>query len=189
MADKDVKTTKDAEETTDSPKVVEEKVEEVKETPTEETVSEEETKTQESEATEEEVEADSDKVAVEEQTEDKIENDSAEQSPEVYSPKHNLPKFRVGDTVKVMYKIIEGDKQRLQPYIGIVIAIKGSDVSKSFTVRKIGADNIGVERIFPFFSPNIESLTVVKRGKVRRSKLYYLRDKVGKAAMRIKERK
>lgn len=102
---------------------------------------------------------------------------------------NTLPEFRVGDTVRVHYKIIEGTKQRIQPYEGIVISKKGSDVSKTFTVRKIATDNVGVERIFPIASPNIDKLEVIKLGKVRRAKLYYLRDKTGRAAMRIKERK
>lgn len=96
--------------------------------------------------------------------------------------------FRVGDTVKVNYKIIEGDKTRIQPYQGIVIAKKGAGISKTFTVRKISVNSIGVERIFPLLSPNINSLKVVKRGKVRRAKLYYLRERIGKQATRIKER-
>lgn len=119
----------------------------------------------------------------------KQENNS---SPKVIT-KGTLPKvteFRVGDTVKVVYKIVEGNEvRRTQPFEGIVIGKKGSDVSKTFTVRRIGADAIGVERIFPLYSPNIESLTVVKKGKVRRAKLYYLREKTGRAAMKIKERK
>jgi len=98
-----------------------------------------------------------------------------------------LPEFRAGDTVRVLYRIIEGDKTREQPYEGIVIARNGKGISKSFTVRKIGADSIGVERIIPLFSPNLISLSVLKRGKVRRAKLYYLRGKKGKAATRIKE--
>jgi len=102
--------------------------------------------------------------------------------------KKSLSEFRVGDTIKVNYKIIEGEKVRTQPYQGIVIAIKGSGVSKTFTVRKIGADGVGVERIFPFHSPNIEGIRIVKKGKVRRAKLYYLRDRVGKKATRIKEK-
>jgi len=102
--------------------------------------------------------------------------------------KKSLPEFRVGDTIKVNYKIIEGEKVRTQPYQGIVIAIKGSGVSKTFTVRKIGADGVGVERIFPFHSPNIESVRIMKKGKVRRAKLYYLRDRVGRKATRIKEK-
>jgi large subunit ribosomal protein L19 len=96
--------------------------------------------------------------------------------------------FRVGDTVKVNYKIIEGDKTRIQPYQGIVIAKKGTGISKTFTVRKISVNNVGVERIFPLSSPNIESLRVMRKGKVRRAKLYYLRERIGKQATRIKER-
>lgn len=98
-----------------------------------------------------------------------------------------IPDFRAGDTVRIMYKIIEGDKTREQPYEGIVIARNGKGVSKTFTVRKIGADSIGVERIFPLFSPNIIKLDVVKRGAVRRAKLYYLRAKKGREATRVKE--
>ena len=103
------------------------------------------------------------------------------------SNKKDIPDFRSGDTVKVHYKIIEGNKVRTQPYEGIVIARKGKEMSKTFTVRRIGADKIGVERIFPLFSPNIEKIDILKRGKVRRSKLYYLRDKQGREAMRIRE--
>jgi len=103
--------------------------------------------------------------------------------------KHShMDSFQVGDTVRVMYKIREGEKTREQPYEGIVIGIKGSDVSKTFTVRKIGDQGIGVERIFPVNSPNISKLSVLKKGKVRRAKLFYLRDKVGKSAERIKAR-
>jgi large subunit ribosomal protein L19 len=101
----------------------------------------------------------------------------------------DLTDFRPGDSIKVFYKITEGGKTRIQPYEGIVISKKGSGVSKTFTVRKIGADSIGVERIFPLHSPNIEKIEVIKKGKVRRAKLYYLREKVGREAMRIKERK
>lgn len=103
--------------------------------------------------------------------------------------KTEIPEFRSGDTVNIKYKIIEGNKERIQPFEGIVIARKGKGVSKTFTVRRIAADNVGVERIFPLNSPNIVSLTVVKRGVTRRSKLYYLREKVGKAAVRVKEKK
>ncbi|MBU0534899.1 50S ribosomal protein L19 [Patescibacteria group bacterium] len=106
----------------------------------------------------------------------------------VKSGQSKIEDFRVGDTVKVNYKIIEGDKTRIQPYQGIVIARKGTGISKTFTVRKISSNSIGVERIFPLSSPNIESLKVVKRGKVRRAKLYYLRERIGKQATRIKER-
>lgn len=103
--------------------------------------------------------------------------------------KEELPEFRVGDTIKILYRIIEGEKTRLQPFQGIVISKKGEGISKTFTVRRIGADKVGVERIFPLYTPNIEKLEVVKKGKVRRAKLYYLRGKKGREAMRIKERK
>jgi len=96
-----------------------------------------------------------------------------------------IPNFRAGDTVRVYYKIREGDKERVQPFEGIVIAKRGAGVSKTFTVRKIAADGIGVERIFPLNSPWIEKLEVVKRGRARRAKLYYLRERKGKAAMRV----
>jgi large subunit ribosomal protein L19 len=100
----------------------------------------------------------------------------------------NIESFQVGDTVKVYYKIREGEKTRIQPFEGIVISIKGSGVSRTFTVRKIGANGVAVERIFPVHSPNISKLKVTDTGKVRRAKLYYLRDKTGRAATRIKRR-
>lgn len=93
--------------------------------------------------------------------------------------------FKAGDTVRVAYRVKEGDKERVQPFEGIVIARKGSGSGKSFTVRKIAAGGIGVERIFPLESPWIKDLTVVKKGRARRSKLYYLRGRVGKAATRV----
>ncbi len=96
--------------------------------------------------------------------------------------------FNSGDTVRIFYKIIEGGKSRVQPFEGIVISKKGTGVSKTFTVRRIGADNIGVERIFPLYSPNIDKIEIVSYGKVRRAKLYYLRERVGKAATRVKTR-
>jgi large subunit ribosomal protein L19 len=100
-----------------------------------------------------------------------------------------LPEFRAGDTVRVHYKVIEGEKSRIQPYEGIVISVRGEGMSKMFMVRRIGADSVGIERIFPLYSPNIDKLEVVKRGDVRRAKLYYMRDKVGKDAKRVKEAK
>lgn len=126
-----------------------------------------------------------------EQAEEIVEEEAVvEEEVEPLKPgEEKIPEFRVGDTIKVNYKIIEGDKTRVQPYQGIVIAIKGSGVSKTFTVRKISVDRVGVERIFPICSPNIENIKVIKKGKVRRSKLYYLRGRVGKQATRIKERK
>lgn len=98
-----------------------------------------------------------------------------------------LPKFNVGDTIRVMYKIIEGDKVREQPYEGIVIQQKGKGVAKTFTVRRIGADGIGVERIFPLGSPNITKLDILRKGSVRRAKLFYIRGKKGREASRVKE--
>ena len=100
----------------------------------------------------------------------------------------DIPNFRSGDTVSIGVKVIEGEKSRVQQFEGIVIAISaGKGTSKTFTVRKI-SNGVGVERIFPFHSPNIDSVKVLKKGKVRRAKLYYLRDRIGKSA-KIKERK
>jgi large subunit ribosomal protein L19 len=98
-----------------------------------------------------------------------------------------IPDFRAGDNVVVNYKIIEGDKERIQSFRGDVIQVKGTGSTKTFTVRKI-SNGVGVERIFPFASPNIVDVQVTKRGRVRRARLFYLRDLVGKKA-RIKERK
>ncbi len=98
-----------------------------------------------------------------------------------------IPDFSSGDTIKVGYKVTEGSRSRVQNYEGVVISRKGgSQISASFTVRKISFGE-GVERVFPLFSPNIDSITVVRRGKVRRSKLYYLRTRRGKSA-RIAEK-
>ena len=97
-----------------------------------------------------------------------------------------IPEFRVGDTVCVDVKIKEGKRERIQAFEGLVVARRGGSVSETFTVRKMSS-GVGVERIFPIHSPRIESLKVVRRGKVRRAKLYYLRDRVGKAA-KVKER-
>jgi large subunit ribosomal protein L19 len=101
--------------------------------------------------------------------------------------KDDIPEFDAGDTVRVNVRVREGDKQRIQAFEGVCIARKNGGVSETFTVRKISS-GIGVERIFPIHSPSVESITVVRRGKVRRAKLYYLRDLRGKAA-RIKERR
>ncbi len=100
--------------------------------------------------------------------------------------KREVADFTIGDTVRVFVKVVEGDKERLQPYEGVVIARKGSGSRETFTVRKISF-GIGVERIFPVHSPSIDQIKVVKRGDVRRAKLYYLRDKKGKAA-KVKEK-
>ena len=97
------------------------------------------------------------------------------------------PSFRAGDTITVSYKIKEGDKERIQEFTGVVIQVKGSGSTKTFTVRKI-SNGVGVERVFPLFSPYIDSVEVTKKGDVRRSRLYYLRELTGKKA-RIQERK
>lgn len=102
------------------------------------------------------------------------------------SIKSVLPEFNVGDTVKVDVKIKEGERERIQVFEGTVISKKGSGIAENFTVRKVSY-GYGVERIFPLHSPNVQNVTVVRRGKVRRSKLYYLRDRVGKAA-KVKEK-
>jgi large subunit ribosomal protein L19 len=99
----------------------------------------------------------------------------------------DLPDFRVGDTVKVHVKIVEGDKERIQPFEGVVIRKKGGGIRSTFTVRKISY-TVGVERIFPTHSPRIDRIDVISRGKVRRAKLFYLRGLKGKAA-RIKGEK
>ncbi|MBC7904010.1 MAG: 50S ribosomal protein L19 [Gemmatimonadaceae bacterium] len=98
-----------------------------------------------------------------------------------------FPKFKAGDNVTVNYKIVEGGKERIQGFRGDVIKRQGNGFTQSFTVRKI-SDNVGVERTFPFFSPNIDSIVLNKVGKVRRAKLYFQRERSGKSA-RIKEKK
>lgn len=98
----------------------------------------------------------------------------------------SIPEFRAGDSVKVAAKIKEGDKTRIQNFEGVCIAVRGEGAGKTFTVRKMGANNIGVERIFPIYSDSIDSIAVVRRGKVRRAKLYFLRTRSGKSA-RIEE--
>jgi large subunit ribosomal protein L19 len=99
----------------------------------------------------------------------------------------SLPAFRPGDTVKVQVRIVDGEKERLQAYEGVVISIKGASNRRTFTVRKI-SNGFGVERVFPIHSPRIASLEVIRRGRVRRAKLYYLRNLRGKAA-RIRDRR
>lgn len=99
--------------------------------------------------------------------------------------RENIPPFRVGDTVKVHVKIREGEKERIQVYEGVVIARKGKGATETFTVRRVSY-NVGVERTFPVHSPKLEKIEISRRGKVRRAKLYYLRERTGKAA-RIKE--
>jgi large subunit ribosomal protein L19 len=98
----------------------------------------------------------------------------------------DIPAFRVGDTVKVNVKVVEGTRERIQAFEGVVIARKGGSVNETFTVRRVSY-GIGVERVFPLHTPRIDSIQVMKHGKVRRAKLYYLRDRVGKAA-KVKEK-
>ena len=99
--------------------------------------------------------------------------------------KETIPEFAVGDTVKVMVKVIEGDRERLQAFEGIVIARKHGGISETFTVRRLSF-GVGVEKTFPIHSPKVADIQVVRHGKVRRAKLYYLRERTGKAA-KVKE--
>lgn len=99
-----------------------------------------------------------------------------------------IPAFRAGDNLKLAVEIKEGDKKRIQNFEGLCIAIRGEGIGKTFIVRKIGANSIGVERIFPLYSDSLKEITVLRRGKVRRSKLFYIRGRRGKAA-RITELK
>lgn len=101
--------------------------------------------------------------------------------------KKEIPEFKPGDNVTVNYKIVEGNKERIQSFKGDVIKRQGTGATSSFTVRKI-SDGVGVERLFPLYSPNIESIEVNKSGRVRRAKLYYLRGRSGKSA-RIREKR
>lgn len=106
---------------------------------------------------------------------------------EQLTPAKEFPKFKAGDNVTVNYKIIEGGKERIQSFRGDVIKLQGHDATATFTVRKI-SNGIGVERTFPFTSPNVDSIEMNKSGKVRRAKLYFLRERSGKSA-RIKEKR
>ncbi len=99
--------------------------------------------------------------------------------------KESIPQFNVGDTVKVMVKVIEGERERLQAFEGIVIAKKHGGISETFTVRRVSF-GVGVEKTFPIHSPKVADIQVVRHGKVRRAKLYYLRERTGKAA-KVKE--
>jgi large subunit ribosomal protein L19 len=98
----------------------------------------------------------------------------------------NIPEFKAGDTIRVAVEIKEGDKTRIQNFEGVCISIRGQGTGRTFTVRKMGANNVGVERIFPLYSDSIKDIKVIRRGRVRRAKLYYLRNRRGKAA-RIRE--
>ena len=100
--------------------------------------------------------------------------------------KTEVPNFVVGDTVRVHNKIKEGSRERIQMFEGTIIAIKGSGISESFTVRRVSY-GIGVEKTFPVHSPNVEKVDIIRSGKVRRAKLYYLRDRAGKSA-KVKEK-
>lgn len=97
----------------------------------------------------------------------------------------STPSFKAGDTIRLGIRITEGEKTRIQYFEGICISIRGNGVDRTFTVRKMGANNVGVEKIFPLYSKSLESISVLRIGRVRRAKLYYLRDRRGKAA-RIK---
>ena len=99
--------------------------------------------------------------------------------------KKDIPSFKPGDTVKVYVKVVEGNRERLQAFEGVVIKRKGGGIAETFTVRRVSF-GIGTERVFPLHSPRIDRIKVVRRGRVRRAKLYYLRERTGKAA-RIKE--
>jgi len=106
---------------------------------------------------------------------------------EQLTAKKSYPAFKAGDNITVNYKIVEGGKERIQSFRGDVIKTQGTGATASFTVRKI-SDGVGVERLFPILSPNIDSILLNKSGKVRRAKLYYLRERSGKSA-RIKEKR
>jgi len=99
----------------------------------------------------------------------------------------NFPKFEVGDTIAVSLRVKEGDKERIQVFEGDVLGIRKNGASSTFTIRKIGANSIAVERVLPFYSPLIESIRFIRSGKRRRAKLYYMRDRIGKAA-RVQEK-
>ena len=102
--------------------------------------------------------------------------------------KSEVPDFRVGDTVRVGVKVVEGNRERVQEFEGVVIRRRSSGINENFTVRRIASHGLGVERTFLLHSPRVDSIKVIRRGKVRRAKLYYLRGLTGKAA-RIKERR
>jgi len=101
------------------------------------------------------------------------------------SVKAEIPEFEIGDTIRVNVNIREGERERIQVFEGTVIARKGSGISETFTVRRVSY-GVGVERVFPIHSPNVKGIEIIRKGRVRRAKLYYLRDRVGKAA-KVKE--
>ncbi|RDU73758.1 50S ribosomal protein L19 [Helicobacter aurati] len=107
---------------------------------------------------------------------------------ETQTANKTIPNFKAGDTLRLGIKITEGDKSRIQNFEGVCIAIRGNGVDRTFTVRKIGANNIGVEKIFPLYCSSLEKIEVLRIGRVRRAKLYYLRQRKGKNA-RIKEKR
>lgn len=102
--------------------------------------------------------------------------------------RENLPSFRVGDTIRIGVRVVEGSRERVQDFEGVVISRRGSGINENFTIRRIASHGVGVERTFLLHSPRVENFRVVRTGKVRRAKLYYLRGLTGKAA-RIKERR
>jgi large subunit ribosomal protein L19 len=107
----------------------------------------------------------------------------------IAAPTSTIPQFRAGDTLRLGVRIVEGEKTRIQYFEGIVLSVKGAGVSRSFTIRKIGAGGVAVERIFPLNSPTLATIEIRRRGIVRRSKVYFLRDIVGSTANVIRERK
>ena len=107
---------------------------------------------------------------------------------DIESLRSDVPQFAAGDTVRVHVKVTEGNRSRIQVFEGVVIARRGSGIRESFSVRKVSFNGVGVERTFPLHAPVIDHIDVMRRGKVRRAKLYYLRERVGKKA-RIKERR
>jgi large subunit ribosomal protein L19 len=102
--------------------------------------------------------------------------------------KNELPSFAPGDTVRVGVKVVEGNKERIQAFEGTCIARSGFGLGETFTIRRVASGNIGIERTFLLHSPRLDSIEVRRRGKVRRAKLYYLRDRIGSKAIRIKEK-
>ena len=103
-------------------------------------------------------------------------------------PNPNIPPLQPGDTVRVYNRIVEGDRERVQVFQGVVIKLRGSGVNRSFTVRRTAAHGVGVERTFPLYSPRVEKVQVLRHGHVRRAKLYFLRERRGRAA-RLRERR